>query len=326
MVQQTCEGHYEFREPTLRREPTVRSEDLSGEGQGESGVSQPAEPTDDAEARADFWSVQADFYHRHHNELRVQLHGPKEETFPILLKYMDVTRSIHTDLDVTREERFDDFWIVDSNRHLSDSWRGFTKLTIGTEKPPKGFMWSGRRLTKSQTTTRPDHGWPEVWTKIGKAAQNREQQEWAEERPKLDNARRLRRIYFIDPDEREYSEIPKHARRKLQRPMAPAMPCAKSPEGRTKVCPKSETASEKTPKTLGECIVESFKSTRQRVESFEPKNHEDHIAGKGFTSMSHDKFGAQVHPDTTSNENSGCQSCRQQRVERARDNSSMEFG
>ena len=47
---------YEFREPTPRREQPVRSEDLSGETQGESGESQPTEPTDDAEARKDFSS------------------------------------------------------------------------------------------------------------------------------------------------------------------------------------------------------------------------------------------------------------------------------
>ena len=57
-------------------------------------------------------------------------------------------------------------------------------------------MWSWRRLTEIQTTTRPDYVWPEVWTKIGKAAQNREKQEWAKEKPKLDNARKLRGIYF----------------------------------------------------------------------------------------------------------------------------------
>ena len=51
----------------------MRSEDLSGEIQSESGESQPAEPTDDAEARADFWSIQGDFIYRHHNEPRVQL-------------------------------------------------------------------------------------------------------------------------------------------------------------------------------------------------------------------------------------------------------------
>ena len=56
-------------------------------------------------------------------------------------------------------------------------------------------------MTKFQTTTRPDHVWPEVWTKIWKAAQNREKHEWKNEKPKLDGARRLTLIYFIDPDQ-----------------------------------------------------------------------------------------------------------------------------
>ena len=63
-----------------------------------------------------------------------------------------------------------------------------------------------------QTTTRPDHVCPEVLTKIGKATQNREQQEWAKEKTKLDNARKLKGFYFIDPDNRKYSEILKNAR------------------------------------------------------------------------------------------------------------------
>ena len=36
-----------------------------------------------------------------------------------------------------------------------------------------------------------------------------------------------------------------------------------------------------------DCTVESHESTRRRVESSQAKNHDDHIAGKGFTSMSH---------------------------------------
>ena len=44
---------------------------------------------------------------------------------------------------------------------------------------------------------------------MGKAAQNRERLEWAKEKPKLDNARRLRGIYFIDPDDKQYAEIRK---------------------------------------------------------------------------------------------------------------------
>ena len=73
-------------------------------------------------------------------------------------------------------------------------------------------MWSARRLTQIQATTRPYHDRPEVWTNIGKAAQNREMQEWAMEKPMLDNARRLRGIYFIDPDDEEYNEILKKTR------------------------------------------------------------------------------------------------------------------
>ena len=85
------ERDYEFRAPTLLRETTVRREDLTRELHGEPGVSQPTEPTDDAEARADFWSIQGGFIFRHHNEPRVQLYVPKEETFPIPRKYIDVS-------------------------------------------------------------------------------------------------------------------------------------------------------------------------------------------------------------------------------------------
>ena len=41
---------YEFQEPTLRREQTLRSEGLIGDPQGEADESQPAETRDDAEA------------------------------------------------------------------------------------------------------------------------------------------------------------------------------------------------------------------------------------------------------------------------------------
>ena len=193
---------YEFRVPTLRR-GSICKECVSGEVQGESEESQAAEPIDDAEAQGDFWSIQGDFIYRHHNEPWVQLHVPKEETFPISVKYIDVSRTTHTGHDIMQEKKIDDYWNVDSCKHLSDSWRGFTKVTLLKERPPKGDMWSGGRLTKIQTTTRPDYVWPEVWMKIGKAAQNREKQEWAKEKPKLDNARKLRRICFIDPNDKE---------------------------------------------------------------------------------------------------------------------------
>ena len=48
-----------------------------------------------------------------------------EETFPIPLKYIDVMRSTHTDLDVMQEKRINDHWNVDENRRVSDSWKEF---------------------------------------------------------------------------------------------------------------------------------------------------------------------------------------------------------
>ena len=108
---------YEFREPTPRLEQLVRSEDFSRERHGEPGESQPTESTDDAEAWKDFWSIQGDFVCRHHKEPRVQLHVSKGETFPILLKYIDVTRATHANqrrlLECRFVERIHDFFSVE---------------------------------------------------------------------------------------------------------------------------------------------------------------------------------------------------------------------
>ena len=79
----------------------------------------------------------------------------------------------------------------------------------------------------------------------------------------------------------------KHARIKLEVPMGAAMPCKK---GTKKYCSPQETEarnceSNKIPKTRHECIVEAHDSTRKRLESSLPKDHEDHIAGKRKNSM-----------------------------------------
>ena len=59
-----------------------------------------------------------------------------------------------------QERRIDDYWNIDGSRDLSASWTGFTQFTPLEEKPPHGYMWSGRRLTKRQVTSRPDRLWP----------------------------------------------------------------------------------------------------------------------------------------------------------------------
>ena len=74
---------------------------------------------------------------------------------------------------------------------------------------------------------------------------------------------------------------------KLERPVAPAMPCKIPPNSIKKVSAKPDIASEKMSKRVYGCIVEPQESSRQRVESSQHKNHEDHIRGKRIFSMSH---------------------------------------
>ena len=100
--------------------------------------------------------------------------------------------------------RIDDDWNVDVDRNLSDSWTGFTKFTPLCENPLKRIHVV--RLAKIQATTRPDHLWPKMWSGMSKAAQRMEKQQWVIEKSKLHSARKLRGIYFVDPDDGEFKE------------------------------------------------------------------------------------------------------------------------
>ena len=135
-------------------------------------------------------------------------------------------------------------------------------------------------------TARIGHAWPKVWTKLGKAAQNREKQEWTKEKPQLNNARRLRGIYLVDLDDEDKDNLQnmlgRHRKDVWHQPSF-----VKTPKVITQVCANSEIASEKKSKTVYESVVESNESTRQRTGSVQSKSHEDHTAGKGFISMSH---------------------------------------
>ena len=57
-----------------------------------------------------------------------------EGSFPIPLKYTDVTRTTDTTLDVMSEKHIEDYWNVDGERELSDAWTGFTRFTVLIEK------------------------------------------------------------------------------------------------------------------------------------------------------------------------------------------------
>ena len=139
----------------LRTSTSIRHRPSQGEDEknflGESEGSPPPLPQDSlpdaGEARNVFWSISGNFKHRHHVEHRVKLYSPREESFPIPLKYIDVTRTTHTNLDVKLEKRINDYWNVDGSRDVSGSWTGFTQFTLYSEKPPEGYICYREALT-----------------------------------------------------------------------------------------------------------------------------------------------------------------------------------
>ena len=95
----------------LKTSTLVRLRPIQGEGHidflGESEASLP--PLQDSlpfagEAMNDFWSMSGSFMYSHHIEPRVKLHSPRKDPYPIPLKYIDVSRTTHTNLDVKQGE------------------------------------------------------------------------------------------------------------------------------------------------------------------------------------------------------------------------------
>ena len=164
---------------------------------------------------------------------------------------------------------------------MSDAWTGFTRFTVLKET----------RLTRKQTTSRPDTVWPDVWKHMSDASKRKEKQKWAIEKPKLDNARRLHVIFFIDPADEEFERTMKNARGKLKNPMPAGMRCRLQQNQHRETCGTVGQL-----KTKHACIVEADESLRIRMQGSQSKNHEDHISGKGVNSLSHYTLGHQFIP------------------------------
>ena len=52
----------------------------------------------------------------------------KEESFPIPLKYITVTRTTYKSLDVLLEKNIEDYWNVEREKELSGAWKSFTRF------------------------------------------------------------------------------------------------------------------------------------------------------------------------------------------------------
>ena len=113
-------GDQVLRTSTLIRDRPDRGEEqgnLQGESDGSSSDPRQDTSPDGAEAGNDFWSMSGNLIYRHHVEPRVKLYVPREETFPIPLRYIDVSRATCTTLDLVLERRMNDCW---KNRRLLD--------------------------------------------------------------------------------------------------------------------------------------------------------------------------------------------------------------
>ena len=182
-----------------------------------------------------------------------------------------------------KKRRIDDYWNIDGSRDLSYPWTGFTQFTLLEEKPPDGYMWSAGRLTRGQLTSRTDHLWPELWTKLGRNAKLKEKHKWSDENRNS-----------IMPEDYELFISLTLKTRSLRKP---SRMFARNWKHRwlllclarqARKCKHRETRGKTNEiKSKLACILEASECTRLRMEESLPKYHEDHIAGKGDNSLQH---------------------------------------
>ena len=268
-------GDQELKKSTLTRDHPIRGErhqDFPGESEG------PPPPPhfqdsflDAGEKPNDFWFISEDFTCDHHVDSRVKLCASRAESFTYSTEmYWRLQEYSYKIQEKTHR------WFV------GFSWTVFTHFTLLKEKPPDRYMWCGGRRTKRQVTPRSDHLLVEIWRSMSKNSKTKEKQNWTSEKPKLDNATRLRRSYFIDP------EIP-NSRNSL------CMHGKSWKSQQSLLClVKGQIADMWSPvarmmipnqKLRASMEVEEFK--RLRMEGTLPKIQEDHIAGKRSNSLQH---------------------------------------
>ena len=172
-----------------------------------------------------------------------------------------------------QERRIDDYWNIDGSRDLSDSWTGFTQFTQLQEKLPDGYVVRVE-TDKTAGNTQARSLMARTLDPNGRNAKLKERHEWPED---------YEEFIFIDPEDKEFKETIKNARKKLETPMAPAMPCKTS-----KTCKHGVTRGKTNEiKSKLACVLEASESTRLRMEESLPNDHEDHNAGKGDKSVQH---------------------------------------
>ena len=89
----------------------------------------------------DSWSMSGDNINRHHADLRIALYARDEKTFPVPLKYIDVTKQTKIDIESVSESTINDIWTEDKNVSLSEEWTSTTWFETLRARLPEGYNW-----------------------------------------------------------------------------------------------------------------------------------------------------------------------------------------
>ena len=147
---------------------------------------------------ADYWEMKGDTLIRYHETPRRSLFSPLEslEDIPISLDRIDVTRNTRTSIETQDEMRIIDCWdgVSESDkRPLSDNWTGETKFDIIPDDPGPGKHVVAGRITRTQSTSRPDDIWPEMWEVMSAKQRKAAKQKWDIRKKEIEEARQRRR-------------------------------------------------------------------------------------------------------------------------------------
>ena len=134
-------------------------------------------------------------------------------------------------------------------------------------------MWSGRRLTRKQLTSRPDHLWPELWEKMGKTAKLKERQKWSYENFNSVTHENYEGSISLTLKTRNSRRPLRMLARNWKHQWLP--PCLARSARRIRT--GNGYILNRTKSTLA-CILEPNESMRLRMGESLPNHHEDHIA------------------------------------------------
>ena len=196
------------------------------------------------------------------------------------LKYIDVSRTTHTNLDVKQEKTHR--WLLEYRWLSRLVWsldRFHTIYSTRRKSSWRIYLVRGR-LKKKQLTSRPDHLCPELWKSMGKEckAEGKAKVVWRKD-SSWQRTKTAREFISSTQRIRNSRKPSRNARKKLETSLAPAMPC--------KIMKNCGSGGSDKNKTKLACVLEANVSTRMSMGNSPPSNHEDHIAGKAEHSLQH---------------------------------------